>query len=353
MNEKKSENSNHESLKNFLKQHLHLNKAKSFILARFILAIIQQLTVTLSKLTVWIGSKSKNASKYKQLQRLITELKIPKYYYCKFITWIIWSWPYNLTLDRTNRKFGKANINILTLWITHKWIAIPILRMMLDKRWNSDSQERITLITEFMELVWKSNIASVLADREFTWILRLQFLKNNQIPFDVRLRNNFIVKWKHIGKTFEHWALYQTIKIKWLVYLQGVWLYIEGMKTKDDMLILAHYWTKWDAIELYQKRREIETLFGCLKSRWFNFEDTHVTIQEKISNILTILSIAFTWCYISGIWKNTVEPIPIKKHWRKLVSLFRYWLDLLREVIIQKADIKPYLLLLDNKLSCT
>ena len=43
-----------------------------------------------------------------------------------------------LSMDRTNWKFGEANINILMLGITYKGIAYPLLFSMLDKRGNSN-----------------------------------------------------------------------------------------------------------------------------------------------------------------------------------------------------------------------
>ncbi|MEX7495381.1 IS30 family transposase (plasmid) [Acinetobacter baumannii] len=51
-----------------------------------------------------------------------------------------------LTLDRTNWKWGKLNINILMLAIVYRGIAIPILWTLLNKRGNSDTKERIALI---------------------------------------------------------------------------------------------------------------------------------------------------------------------------------------------------------------
>ena len=46
-------------------------------------------------------------------------------------------------MDRTNWKWGKSDIDILTLAIAYKGIAIPIYWELLDKRGNSDTQERI------------------------------------------------------------------------------------------------------------------------------------------------------------------------------------------------------------------
>ncbi|MDR3267771.1 MAG: hypothetical protein LBT83_01720 [Tannerella sp.] len=47
-------------------------------------------------------------------------------------------------MDRTNRKFGETNINVLTPAITCRGVAFPILIAMLDKRGNSHTQEQIS-----------------------------------------------------------------------------------------------------------------------------------------------------------------------------------------------------------------
>jgi len=50
-----------------------------------------------------------------------------------------------LTMDRTNWKFGKANINFLVLGVAYKGMAIPLFWYLLDKRGNSNYSERILI----------------------------------------------------------------------------------------------------------------------------------------------------------------------------------------------------------------
>jgi len=88
------------------------------------------------------------------------------------------------------------------------------------------------------------------------------------------------------------------------------------------------------AIETYAKRWSIETLFGCLKTKGFNFEDTHLKDRDRISNIIVLLAIGFCWCHKIGEWCHEIEPIKIKKHGRKAISLFRYGLDFIRTCLL-------------------
>ena len=78
---------------------------------------------------------------------------------------------------------------------------------------------------------------------------------------------------------------------------------------------------------IYGLRWEIETLFGCLKGRGFNFEDTRITNRERIKKILVLLAVAFCWAHKTGEWRHEIKPIKIKMQGRAAVSLFRYELD--------------------------
>ena len=54
-----------------------------------------------------------------------------------------------LCIDRTNWQFGEHDYNILTLTIYHQGIGVPILFELLDKKGNSNQEERIDLLELF------------------------------------------------------------------------------------------------------------------------------------------------------------------------------------------------------------
>ena len=67
------------------------------------------------------------------------------------------------------------------------------------------------------------------------------------------------------------------------------------------------------AIAAYADRGQIETLFGCLKTRGFNFEDTHLTDPERLSKLLGLLALAFAWTHRIGERVHDQDrPIPLK-----------------------------------------
>ena len=124
--------------------------------------------------------------------------------------------------------------------------------------------------------------------------------------------------------------------------LMGEEVYLSALKMPDgELLIVATDELSGVAIKKYGLRWEIETLFACLKSKGFNFEDTHITKPERIEKLLVLLTIAFCWAHKTGEWKHEQKPIEIKKHGRKAVSYFRYGLDVLRDTVlngVQQVD---------------
>jgi hypothetical protein len=78
-----------------------------------------------------------------------------------------------LTIDRTNWKFGKTDINIFMLGAVYQGVVFPLLFAMLDKRGNSNSQERTDLIERFVRLFGRECIECLVSDRELVgekWI---------------------------------------------------------------------------------------------------------------------------------------------------------------------------------------
>ncbi|MGZ8246372.1 MAG: hypothetical protein ACXWT9_22480, partial [Methylomagnum sp.] len=70
--------------------------------------------------------------------------------------------PWRLALDRTNWKFGLAEINFLVLGVAHRGMAVPVFWSLLDKAGNSDTAERIALMERFLKVFGATRIAALL-----------------------------------------------------------------------------------------------------------------------------------------------------------------------------------------------
>jgi hypothetical protein len=248
-----------------------------------------------------------------------------------------------LCLDRTNWKFGTLNINILVLAVAYHGVAIPLLWVFLDKRGNSNSYERIALLKHFLLEFGHDRIQCLTADREFIGTDWIKFLKRHRIRFRIRIKRNTLVsnpsgtseqsafRFFRQGRLGEARVLPQPRRV-W-----GMTVSVVGMRIANDYLIVITTDAPETALDDYAQRWEIETLFGCLKSRGFNFEDTHLTKPERISKLLGLLTLALCWCLLVGEWQHEQKPIAIKKHGRRAKSLFRYGLDTLRNIVLNLA----------------
>ena len=343
--------------------HLGWNKTRSSFLVNFVIAVIKVRTVCLTEIATAFSGKAQIASKYKTLQRFFRFFEIDFDAFTKFLSCLIpipTEKPWLLTIDRTNWRLGKADINIFLLGVAYRGIAFPLLWITLAKRGNSNTQERIKLMEKFIKLFGVDRIQTLTADREFVGLKWFNWLIENTIPFSIRIRNNFkAISSKgnrvSISVLFKNLRRGETRILRGRRKICGVWLHIIGTKLPDgSFLIIVTNHSPEEALADYKKRWEIETLFGCLKSRGFDFEATHITAPERIKKMVALLSVAFCWCHLTGEWKNKRKPIAKKKHGRKAMSLFRYGLDALRETILGSGcnayDFKELCRILTNQL---
>ncbi len=113
----------------------------------------------------------------------------------------------------------------------------------------------------------------------------------------------------------------------------GVRIFARRNKDNQFVIVATNDFDCFDAIALYAKRWEVETLFSCFKGRGFNLENTHLTDLDKMKKLVAIFSIAFCWCYKIGIKKNEEKPIKVKNHGRLSKSLFRLGLDIFNDTM--------------------
>ncbi|MCB0605449.1 MAG: IS4 family transposase [Saprospiraceae bacterium] len=311
------------------------NKARMSCFAKMLIALMVTRSINLNKIACFFTSEAQILSRYRRLQRFFAEFTIDYDRVAGFIfrLFFVDNGQWFLTMDRTNWKWGKLDINILTLGIAFKGTAIPIYWTLLDKRGNSDTKERIELIQTFIDRFGKECIKGILADREFIGKDWFNWLLKNKLSFVIRIKNNTLTT-NSKGLAIDIDALFYGLKpgeqrqIKWKRKIWGHELYLTGLRLSDgELLMVASDKLYDDAIKIYGLRWQIETLFACLKGRGFNFEDTHITELERIKKVFVLLSIAFCWAHKTGEWQNEVKPIKLKKHGRPAVSLFRYGLD--------------------------
>ena len=160
----------------------------------FISALCKVQTVNYERLALSFESSVSKESSLRRIQRFFAGYVLDHDLIAKLIFKLLpKKEKYELTMDRTNWKFGKTNINILVIGIVHHGVAFPLLLKILDKFGNSNTLERIELLNQYNELFGFETIDVLVADREFVGSEWLDYLNTNEIAYHIRIRENFDV----------------------------------------------------------------------------------------------------------------------------------------------------------------
>ena len=244
-----------------------------------------------------------------------------------------------LVLDRTDWMLGSTPINILTLAVVCQGsTAIPLMFRLLPHQGNSSQAVRIEFIQQFIQTFGEHQIEWLTADREFIGKDWLRFLKENNIPFYIRIKQNQYLTDKNGKKQQPCFLLFQDRPTQVYyyhptrVYLDGVEVYLSGHRPeRNEYFIVVSWLYPEQAQTVYQQRWEIETMFKALKTKGFNLEDTRIKDPQRLHKLLCLLALAYTWAYRVGVW---IDEQKIKRTAKRKFSFFSLGFRQLQRAII-------------------
>jgi hypothetical protein len=317
-----------------LNQSTTSNKARLKVFACLIIGVIKSRSVNLSKLSSLQNSDASQDSQYRKLQRFFLQWVFPWVDISKIILSKI-SKPkegYTLSMDRTNWKFGKTHINILTVGIVVGKVAIPIVWITLPqrtKRGNSHSKHRILIMKRVLKILDRHDIDFLAMDREFNGVEWLKWLNEKDLSWVLRIKRNTRVNGKHAHLH----GLTKKIKKSQLQSIWGMKLYfgskkIEGGRT-SHLYVVSNKIPPKAALKSYQTRWAIEVLFGHMKKKGFDLESTHLRDRRKIDKLLAVVSLAFLFTLGWGVLVKQQGSLNARQ---KRKSVFRLALDMLIEM---------------------
>ena len=135
-------------------------------------------------------------SHYKTILRFFYLHKVKLF--CDGVFALIFSMLYidtnRIVIDRTNWKIGSKNINLLTAGVIFLNCFIPLCWQQMNKRGNSNFNERRNLMNKFIRL-WsllgkQTKGMVVIADREFIGPEWMSYLHKKKILYVFRLRDS-------------------------------------------------------------------------------------------------------------------------------------------------------------------
>jgi transposase len=244
--------------------------------------------------------------------------------------------PFVIAIDRTEWQLGKAWVNVLLLSVGYKGVSLPLFWTVLEEKGCSDNAERRGILQQFIDEFGAGSIEFVTADREFASKEWLTYLVERKISFRLRIKANTLITDKrgqriHASKMLKTMKKGERAELRRRRRLWNKWVFVAVCRKADgdNVIVVSSERTGRILLE-YGQRWQIETLFGCLKTRGFRLEDTHLTHGSRVSNLLSLLTLATVWGILAGEIAARQTPPKIKKHGRAEKSIFRLGLESLR-----------------------
>ncbi len=335
-------------LRAILSHFFDWNKCRLDCLGQIIQALFIVRTINLTQVASAFKSEAKEDSSYRRICRFFTDFTFDM---SRIVLLIFRLFPLGdkctLILDRTNWKWGKTPINLLMLSIAYRGIGIPLFWVVLNLEGTSCAEDRIALLKRVVERLGNGKIEALIADREFMGTQWFRFLIEQKIPFIIRVKKNSMVEIEQNDKLpigHLRQRLFKKKVVNYPISFCGLFLYasIEMRQGAKEQMIVVSNVKFENPLRMYRRRWEIETMFGCLKTRGFRMEDTHITDPDKIEKVVFVLAIAFCWAYRVGDIQDHAQAIKVKTHGRKARSLFREGLNLIRRAFLGEWILKKF-----------
>jgi hypothetical protein len=311
-------------------------------LAAFLIGILTCQKARFAKIAQAMPGEAKPSSQLMRLRRYLDHPRLLDLMFQTLLALLPVDPPFVLTLDRTNWKIGKRDVNLLVLAVIVGKTAVPVLWQDLAHPGNSDTKHRIRLMERFLALLGKqasNKIRLITADREFVGGDWLKWLHQQKLPFLIRIRKDDFLT--HSDGTYQEAYLYFALRADGCRNKKSVWslwgtpVHVGGKCLPDgDWLIVVSNCPAVDLLHLYRYRWGIETLFQALKGRGFDLEGCTTTRME---GFFGLLSLALVWCLRTGMVLEAKEPSKVLKHGRLPMSWFRRGLDYLHRLLAPLA----------------
>ena len=322
-----------------------LTRHRIDLISRLVCALIQVRSVNMRKLACSLPGMAKIDSHYRRLQRFLSSEVSPSVFTQLIVSKVVRPDQQQLlVMDRTHWRLGRTDLNVLCVGLVYQGVSIPLAYQSLQKPGNSNTEERKHILTKVLAYL-NPRLCCLVADREFIGRAWFAFLLKQPVDFVIRLRGNTSLTLddgrRRYGTTFNARMPRATTR-----YYPQTTLY-DGLTLNlvchrpargERILLLTNRTDLQQVLALYGQRWAIETTFACLKSRGFNLEDTHLTQPQRLHLLLGLLAWTLLWVLLVGQQWHQRKPIPIKKHGRRAISLFRKGLDQLTQSIHQTRE---------------
>lgn len=321
-------------------------------LVALVRAMLLTLSINLVRLARAVFSEAKTLSTVRRIERLLAMRLFPVALVGKAIVKAL---PprkrYILTMDRTTWELGSRVYNILAIGICYDGISVPVYFATYGKDGATGFTEQIAFMERVLDIIPATRIECLVADREFGNGNFIKWLSLRNIPYCLRLRENYYVRDTANGEVRKLKTILSSLAPEHSVVLSSTYIVRKNVRVRiyavrrtgrdgDTLLILATPVESSFTDKMYRLRWQIETAFRAMKSAGFNMEETHLPTDGRFQNMLAIVLIAYACAFIDGLVKSAHKAIPVMKgNGRRRFSIFSWGLDFVVDDIWKDAAI--------------
>ena len=311
---------------------LHLPFAEFF--ARALVALVSGRKISLHHVAQLMPGEQNPEANRQQMRRCLDHESLTCQIWTQVIAALLPRTKWILAIDRTEWKRGETTVNLLVLAVVAHGCCVPLLWTVMPECGSSDTAERIELLSRFVKLFGRERLRFLSADREFIGWEWIGWLQRQQIPFRIRIKAGEYLT-DHKGQERRAWQWFSRANRcrSGQMLLWGLPVYVGGKRLREDQYLIVISNEKSDLLADYRLRWKIETLFQALKGRGFALESCRLAQKKRLSGWFGFLALGLCWCLKVGRHLDEVDPLPLKSHGRRAVSVFARGLCLLQSLV--------------------
>jgi hypothetical protein len=303
--------------------------------ARALVALLTARKISLHHIAQLMPGEQNPEANRQQMRRCLDHQSMTQEAWSRALAALLPEAKWVLALDRTEWKRAETTFNLLVLAVVTHGCAVPLLWTVLPACGASDTAERKELIGRFVRLFGKQRLRFLTADREFIGSDWVAWLLQEQIPFRIRVKaGEYLLHRDGREQRAAAWFAGRACPCKpQKMQIWGLPVYVGGRHLHDKEYLVVISNQPGDLLWDYRQRWKIETLFQALKGRGFDLESCRLSKERRLCNWFGFLALGLCWCLKVGCYLDEVNPLPLKKHGRRAVSVFQRGLGLLQSLL--------------------
>ena len=168
-----------------------------------VMAMISASSVNQVDLSTRMPGTASLEAKQRRVERGIRDKQLTAQVFLALLIWQLPKGKLLLSLDRTTWEHGDHPMNLLVLGAVVQGFTVPLLWIALDHTGNSDTLERIWLLTGLLKVLPAHRWQGVVADREFIGREWFRFLRKVGIRRAIRIKKDARIDGLRADQWFE------------------------------------------------------------------------------------------------------------------------------------------------------